>query len=72
VEEVIRESVMPVVDSDDLIKIVKNEEPGEPKTRAPERIRDPGIHVVIIPGGRVISDDRRPLIIIVVIDRVRV
>jgi hypothetical protein len=62
----------PAVDDDDCVKVMKNEESGEPESRAPEWIRDPSIHIVVIPGRRVISDNRRSLIIIVVIDHVRV
>jgi hypothetical protein len=62
----------PTVSINGPVEIVENEESGEPKPRVPERVRDPGIHVGIIRRGRVISDDRRPLIIIVVVDCVRV
>jgi hypothetical protein len=68
VEVVIGKSMMSVVDDDDSVKVMKAEEPGEPKSGPPERIGDPGIHVIIIRGRGVVSNNRRSLVVVVVID----
>jgi hypothetical protein len=50
------------------VEVVENEESGEPETGPPEGIRDPRVHVVVIPGRRVVSDDGRPFIVVVVVN----
>src|SRR5512136_405393 len=54
------------------VEIVQNEESGEPKTGAPEWVRDPCIHVIVIPGRRIVSDDGRPLIVVIVANYIRI
>ncbi len=50
------------------MKVVKDVESGEPETGAPEGIRDPRVHVRVIPGRRIVSDDGRPIIVVVVVN----
>jgi hypothetical protein len=40
-----------LINHDGLVKIMQDEVPGEKEPRTPERIRDPGIQVIIRPGG---------------------
>ena len=56
----------PTVSVSGSVEIVENEESGEPKTGVPEWVRDPRVHVRVIGGRRIISDDGRPLIIVIV------
>ena len=56
------------IEKDDSVKIVEAEEPGEPETSKPERIRNPGIQITVIRRGRIISHNRRALIGVVVVD----
>ena len=58
----------PTVSVNGPVEVVENEESGEPETGAPEGVRDPGIHVIVIPGRRVVSDDGRPFIVVVVVN----
>jgi hypothetical protein len=58
----------PTVSKNGPVEIVENEESGKPETGAPEWVRDPCIHVIVIPGRRIISDDRRTFIVIVVVN----
>jgi hypothetical protein len=60
--------MMSVVDDDDSVKVMKAEEPGEPESGPPDRIGDPVIHVIIIRGRGVVSNNRRSLVVVVVID----
>jgi hypothetical protein len=57
-----------VVSVNGPVEVVENEESGEPETGAPEGIRDPCVHVIVIPGRRVVSDDGRPFIVVVVVN----
>ena len=50
------------------VEVVENVESGEPETGVPEGIRDPCVHVIVIPGRRIVSDDRRPFIVVVVVN----
>ena len=62
----------PTVSVNGSVEIVENEESGEPKTGVPEGVRDPRVHVIVIRGRRIISDDGRPLIIVIVANCIRV
>jgi hypothetical protein len=62
----------PTVSVNGPVEIVENEESGEPETGAPEGVRDPRVHVIVIPGRRVVSDDGRPFIVVVVVNYIRV
>ena len=62
----------PTVSVNGSVEIVEDEESGEPETGVPEGVRDPRVHVVVIPGGRVVSDDGRPLIVVIVANYIRV
>ena len=68
VEIMIGNEVRPTVPVNGPVEVVENEESGEPETGAPERIRDPRVHVGVIPGRRVVSHDGRPFIVVVVVN----
>ncbi len=50
------------------MEVMEDEKSPEIKARAPERIRHPGIKVIISLRRRVIGNDRRTLIIIVIVN----
>jgi hypothetical protein len=50
------------------MEVVENKKSGEPETGAPEGVRNPCVHVIVIPGRRVVSDDGRPFDIVVVVN----
>ena len=50
------------------VKIVKAEEPGEPEPAEPERIGNPGIEVIVIRGRRIVGNDGRTLLVIIIVD----
>jgi len=58
----------PTVSVNGPVEVVENEESGEPEIGPPERVRDPRVHVIVIPGRRVVSDDGRPFIVVVVVN----
>jgi hypothetical protein len=58
----------PTVSINGLVEVVENEESGEPETGPPEGVRDPRVHVIVIPGRRVVSDDGRPFIVVMVVN----
>jgi len=58
----------PTVSVNGPVKVVENEESREPETGAPEGIRDPCVHVIVIPGRRVVGDHGRPFIVVVVVN----
>jgi hypothetical protein len=62
----------PTVSVNGPVKVVENEESGEPETGAPEGVRDPCVHVIVIPGRRVVSDDGRSFIVVVVVNYIRI
>jgi hypothetical protein len=71
VSKVVRNYANPSIYEESSVEVVENKESREPGTRAPEWIRDPSVHVVIIPGRRIVCDDWRTFIIVVVIDHFR-
>lgn len=50
------------------VKIGQDEKTGEEETRTPEWVRNPSIKVVVIPGRRIVSDDRRAFTIVVLVN----
>jgi len=60
----------PTVSVNGSVEVVENEESGEPEIGEPEGIRDPCVHVIVIPGRRVVSDDGRPFIVVVAVNYV--
>jgi hypothetical protein len=72
IEEVIGDPKMMVMKtSNENVKIVQDEESREEEPGTPERIRNPAIQVVIIPGRRIVGDNRRPFVIVIVVDFLR-
>ena len=54
------------------MEVVEDEESGEPEAGGPEWVRDPCVHVIVIPGRRIVSDDGWPFIVIVVVNYIGV
>jgi hypothetical protein len=50
------------------MEIMKNKEPRKIKPGVPEWAGNPGVQVIIIPGGWIIGDDRRAFGIVIIID----
>jgi hypothetical protein len=50
-----------------LVKVNQDEESGEPEIPPPERIRNPGVIRIIIRRRCIVSDYRRPFVVIVVV-----
>jgi len=50
------------------MEVVEDEESGEPEAGGPEWVRDPCIHVIVIPGRRIVSDHWGTLIVIIVVN----
>jgi hypothetical protein len=72
IEEMIGDPKMMVVMAhNDNVKVVQDEESREEEPCTPERIRNPAIQVVIIPGRRIVGDNRRPFVIVIVVDFLR-
>ena len=72
IEEVIGDPKMMVMKApDDNVKIVQDEESRKEEPGTPERIRNPVIQVVIVPGRSIVGDNRRPFVIVIVIDFLR-
>ncbi len=58
----------PTVSVNGSVEVVENEESGEPEPGTPKGVRDPRVHVGVIPRRRVVSDDGWPFIVVVVIN----
>jgi hypothetical protein len=56
-----------MTNEDDPVEIVQDEEPGEEKPGAPEWIRNPGVKVIVIPWRRIICDNRRAFLIVIIV-----
>ena len=68
IEEVIGDPVMMVmITHKDKIEIGQDEESGEEEPGEPERIRNPAVQVVIIPGRRIVGDHRWTLFIVIIV-----
>ncbi len=61
--------MMMVIHND--IEVIEREKPGEPVTVPPEWPGIPGIQVRILPGRRVVGNNRRTVLIVIVLDRFR-
>jgi hypothetical protein len=61
-----------LVHNDDPVEVVENKEPWEIEPGEPEGRRNPGIKIVVIPGWRVVSNHRWPLIVVVVVNDRRI
>ena len=72
IEEMIGDPKMMVMKApDENVKIVQDEESREEEPGTPERIRNPVIQVVIIPGRSIVGDNRRPFVIVIIVDFLR-
>ncbi len=49
-----------------MVKIVQDEKTGKEKTGAPEWIGDPPVQIGIIPRRRIVSNDRRTFLAVIV------
>ncbi len=68
IEEVIGDQMVMVVMTNKATEIREDEKPGEEESRAPEWVRNPIVQIVVIPGGRIVSDNGRAFLIVIVID----
>lgn len=50
------------------MKIIQDEKAREEETRTPEWVRNPSVQVVIIPGRRIVSDNRRTFSIVILVN----
>lgn len=57
---------------DSSVEIMQTEKAREEKTTPPERERNPGIHIIVIPRRWVVSNDRRAFVVIIVVYHGRV
>jgi hypothetical protein len=65
-------TIMTVMMSNNNIKVVQYEKPGEEEPRAPEWVGNPCIEVRVVRRRWVVSDYRWPFLIIIVVDDRRV
>jgi hypothetical protein len=68
VSNVVGDHDHPLIYDNNLVKVMEDIEPRKKETGAPERAWNPGIHVIVIPGRRIVGDDWRALIIIIIIN----
>ena len=61
-----------LVENDMPVEIAQNEESGEKEPGTPERVRNPGVQVIVRGGRRVVGNYRRAIAIIIVVDNLRV
>jgi hypothetical protein len=54
------------------MKVMEDEESIEKNPGTPEGIRNPDVHVIIRPGRLVISDHRRSVVIVIIVDDLRI
>ena len=59
------------VENDMPVEIAQDEESGEEEPGTPERIRNPGVQGIVSRGRRVVGNDRRAIIIVIVVDDLR-
>jgi hypothetical protein len=67
IKNVIADHKPMMANEDDSVKIMQTEEAREEKSTRPERIRNPGIQVVIVPRRRIVCDNRGAFLIVVVV-----
>ncbi len=67
-EHVVGHYERPVVNMNSAMEVMEDEKSPEIKARAPERIRYPGIKIIISLGRRVISNNGRTLIIVIIVN----
>jgi hypothetical protein len=60
-----------LVENDMPVEIAQNEESGEEEPGTPERVRNPGVQVIVRGGRRVVGNYRRAIIIVIVVDDLR-
>jgi hypothetical protein len=60
-----------MTNKDRSMKVMQTEEARKEKSTPPEWIGNPGIHVIIVPRWRVIADNRRAFLIIIIINDCR-
>ena len=66
-KKVIAHNNCAITDADDFMKVVEDEESREIKAVTPERIRNPRIEVEVICWGRVVSNHRRALSVVIIV-----
>jgi len=68
VKHVIRQDFVPVFHDHDFLEVVEAKESAKKEATVPERIRNPGIKVIVIRGRCIISDYRRSILVVVAVD----
>ena len=68
IDKVIADETVMVTDEDAPVKIMQAEEATEVKSTPPEWVWDPGIHIIVIPGRRIIADHGWTFFVIIIVD----
>jgi len=68
VNDVIGKDGHPAMHMDHPVEVMKDEESREEESRAPERRRNPGIEIIVIPGRWIVSNYRWAFIIVIIVD----
>jgi len=69
---VIGDPGMATADENTPMKITQAEEASEVKSTPPEWIGNPGIHIIVIPGRRIIADHGWTFVVIIIVDYRRI
>lgn len=54
--------------NNDFVEVVQDEESREPESRAPKWKRNPGIQAIIIPRRGIVRNNRRTLIVVIIVN----
>jgi hypothetical protein len=61
-----------MTNGNDLVEVVQDEEAPEEETGPPEWVWNPTIHIIVIPGRRIIADHGWTFVVIVIVDYRRI
>lgn len=56
-----------IAHKDESVEIMQTEKAREEKSAPPERVRNPGVQIIIIPRWRIVCDYRRAFLVIIVV-----
>jgi hypothetical protein len=71
VHHTVRYDPVPIVYDHGFVEVAEAKVPAKMESAVPEWIRNPRVEIIIIPGGWIIGDYRRSIVVIVVIDHSR-
>jgi hypothetical protein len=57
---------------DDPMEVMQAEETREEKSTRPEWVGDPSIHIIVIPGWRIVAHDGWTFVVIIIVDHRRI